>query len=665
MAREVLILEPGTDHVAKLARRGEPLRAVIELVWNSVDAEADNISVDFLRGEGGAIDEVLVVDDGHGISPDELKPTFGVIGGSWKRAGSKTKNGKRLLHGELGQGRLRAFALGDEVEWGSHALDAAEKMHRVTIAGNTSDNRQFPTMFEPAPEIEKTGTTFRAQNRCQFSLAALDSDFAVPELLSHFAPLLLNERELSITYDGTRLDPTDHITEDVTYVLKAIPGNASVRVIEWKSAAKRTRRALHFGADGTHFPYEEPASRLESQIPFSAYVTWDRLGTDQLSVIGLHEMADGAVGQLWRAVDEAVSQHFITKRRRLRREQIAKWRSSGAYPYKGKATSETEKVERALFDVVSGTLAPHIAADTHQAKVTLRLLQGAVRHDPGTLTTILHEVVSLTPDDAAAFTRLLRDTTLPALIRATTQVADRRKFLEGLNHILFDPDDAKHVGERDHLHQILNTELWIFGEGYNVMRSEKSLTDLARTHLKLAGLPDETPTIRRGDGRIGRTDLHLAVRDQQHERIRHLVVELKAPHVPVGTEEQNQIETYANVILDNPAFETPKSEWDFILVGTRLKDAARRRIIGGRDDGLFFAPAEQGKPRVRAFVRTWSDVIAENNQRLDFLSRGLELDPSVQEGLRHLQDSYADLLPPEVVAREGEAAQRPQGVDPA
>lgn len=656
MAQEVLKLEPGSDHVARLARRNDPLRAVIELIWNSVDAEADNVRVEFVRSESGAIDEVRVIDDGHGISPDELKSTFGIIGGSWKRAGSKTKNGKRLLHGQEGQGRLRAFALGDRVEWVSLAMDSADVLHRVTVTGSTDDYRQFPTSFTPTSEPMPTSTTFRADNRGQLALGALDSDQALPQLLGHFAPLLLNDKNLSIVYDGSRLDPRHHIADDQSYPLEGVPGTASVRIIVWKSAARRTPRELHVGVDGTHFPYEETATRLEAHFPFTAYVTWDKLGSDELSVLGLHEMADQPVSLLWKAVDEKIREHFVARRRRQRGEQIKRWRNTGAYPYQGKPATPTEKAERAVFDVISGTLAPHIAPDTHQAKVTLRLLQGAVRHDPGTLTTILHEVVSLSEEDAAALTRLLQETTLPAIIRATSQVADRRKLLEGLNHILFDPDDAKHVGERDHLHKILNGELWIFGEGYNIMRSEKSLTDLARTHLKLAGLPDDVPMIRRADGRGGRTDLHLAVSDKQHDRIRHLVVELKAPHISLGRSELDQVEDYANVILDNPAFATARSEWDFILVGTNWKDVARRRIKDGRDDGMFWEHSEQGKPRVRAFVRTWSDIIAENTQRLDFLSRGLELDPSVQDGLRHLQTTYTELLPPELGEPDDQSA---------
>lgn len=655
MGHEVLTLEPGDDHVFRLAHRSDPVRAVIELIWNSLDAEAYDVRVEFRRGDLGAIEEVSVIDDGHGISPDEGRTTFGTIGNSWKRPGQKTKNGHRLLHGKRGEGRLRAFALGDTVEWDSFAEDTAGVLHRVRITGDSNNVRSFPSSFDPVTTATKTGTRFIACNRGQLTLVALESEKARMTLLEHFAPTLLDEPGLSLVYDKTKLDPEEHMVEDKTYDLTDVEGNAKLRIIEWQSAVRGTSRSLHVGRDGTHFPYVESATQLEGGFPFSAYASWDRLGHEELRLFGLHEMGGDVVAPLWKAIERKVRDHFAARRRRERRQQIRKWKEMGVYPYEGNPSNDAEKAERALFDALGVTLAQQIASEKQQAKVTLQLLQGAVRHDRGTLTKILNEVLSLSPEDVATLTRLLNETTLSSIIGATSMVADRFKVLEGLKYILFDPQGAKRVGERTHLHPILNGELWVFGEGYSVMRSEKSLTDLARTHLQLAGLPDETATVVRHDGRTGRTDLHLAVCDQQHDRIRHLVVELKAPHVKLGRKELDQVEDYANTVVDTPAFANGRSDWDFILVGTTLDDIVRRRLIAHRDDGLFWRNADQGKPRVRAFVRTWSEILTENKQRLNFLSRGLALDPSVKDGLRHLQAMYADRLPPDIALREGAA----------
>lgn len=118
------------------------------------------------------------------------------------------------------------------------------------------------------------------------------------------------------------------------------------------------------------------------------------------------------------------------------------------------------------------------------------------------------------------------------------------------------------------------------------------------------------------------------------------------PHVVLGRKELDPVEDNANVILNKPAFATARSEWDFILVSASMNDVAHRRIKDDRDDGRFGEQSGHGKARVRAFVRTWGDFIAENNQRLDSCSRGPELDPSVEDGLRHLHTTYAELLPP-------------------
>lgn len=50
-----LNLKVGEDYVQRIAQPDHPERAVLELVWNSIDAEAMNISVDLDRDTADAI----------------------------------------------------------------------------------------------------------------------------------------------------------------------------------------------------------------------------------------------------------------------------------------------------------------------------------------------------------------------------------------------------------------------------------------------------------------------------------------------------------------------------------------------------------------------------------------------------------------------------------
>ena len=46
---ERIHLEAADDHVRVLAHEGDPLRAVLELIWNSLDADANQVAVTLHR----------------------------------------------------------------------------------------------------------------------------------------------------------------------------------------------------------------------------------------------------------------------------------------------------------------------------------------------------------------------------------------------------------------------------------------------------------------------------------------------------------------------------------------------------------------------------------------------------------------------------------------
>src|SRR6266568_849779 len=548
--------------------------------------------------------------------------------------------------------RVSDNPLGSRVRWQSSSRDSAGTMHELTITGRRA-NRTIFNWDSTAISAQDSGTIFSAYNDEQRLLGALQNDATLAALRSPFAPLLLNEPRLRITFDGVTLDPAEEIVADTQL---AVPidedgievGRLDLRIIEWQ---KGKHRMIYYGPDAQHFTFEESGTDVESQFTYSAYVTWPGL-RDEADQLALGELAPEPLNEVWRSARQAIREHFISQRRLRRREQVKIWKETGVYPYQGEAVSEPEIAERTVFDVISGTLSPQISRNRSSARLTLALLRDAISHDPEKLTTILHEVVSLKAEDRDTLTSLLAETTLPAIIKSANIVAARNRFLLALEHLLFDPIDARTVGERDHLHHLLEGELWIFGEGYHMMNSEKGLTQLLRTHLKLSGLPDKKiAPVKRWDGKTGRVDLHLAARFQEYDRIRHLIVELKAPDVEVKRAELDQVEDYGNAILSNPNFASESSQWDIILVGTRLHSVAKNRIHPGVSElGRFWSPEPSaGAPKVTCYVRTWRGILDENKRRLDFLTSVLKHDPSLAESLDYVRGRYADILPEGIV----------------
>lgn len=164
-----MVLATSDDLVARLAHEGDPVRAMVELVWNSIDAEGTEITVSLERSATDAIAAVKVVDDGHGVASDEVEQTFGRIGNSWKKTAQRSKNDKRQLHGKLGEGRLRAFALGSHVMWETRAVNTAGVMQLVTITGDRSDRHRVRWEVGAWREVRNYGHRLQpttAQPRC-------------------------------------------------------------------------------------------------------------------------------------------------------------------------------------------------------------------------------------------------------------------------------------------------------------------------------------------------------------------------------------------------------------------------------------------------------------------------------------------------------------------
>ncbi len=100
-----------------LQRLGEELitsldQGIVELVKNSYDADALNCTIELVGTDkpGGT---VIITDDGDGMSADDIREGWLVLGRSRKAPGNRTPRG-RLPAGSKGLGRLGALRMGDK-----------------------------------------------------------------------------------------------------------------------------------------------------------------------------------------------------------------------------------------------------------------------------------------------------------------------------------------------------------------------------------------------------------------------------------------------------------------------------------------------------------------------------------------------------------------------
>jgi histidine kinase/DNA gyrase B/HSP90-like ATPase len=639
-------LQAAADLIERLAHEREPLKAVVELIWNALDADAHLVEVEFERNELEGVEKVVVQDDGHGIPHELCRDEFGRIGGSWKKNALRSQTENRPLHGKTGQGRLRAFALGIQVRWTTTAKTTAGEFKTTVISGSASHMTEFD-ISDALPADGPAGTVFEGWGKQTPNLAKLLTEDAPVGVGAALAPYLLAHGGVEIWYDGQQIDPRKNISNEIERILnfehEGQHDSAHLRIIEWKAGHEQQV----YLCDANQVPVDEYDHGIEyPDFRYSVYVSWSRMPEYRGQYL-LRDMAGTPLSALSHAVSKAVRSHFDERRTQRRRELVQRWKDQDVYPYEGEPADEPERVERATFDVVATSISRHIPKDKNSSGLTLSLLKGSLRHNPGDVQRVLDQVLSLPKKEKEQLGRLLDRTSLSHIIRASSNAADRLDFLAALDRLVFHPETSKLVKERDHLHKILERELWIFGEEYNMMTSERTLSSVLDRHLALLGRDrTDTTQVRRLDGSTGRIDLLLSAAASEFDRNRHLVVELKAPSVVATHKELRQIRGYAKAVTNDPRFADAETVWDFWLIVTKMDDdvleEARQE---NKPDGLVHEPRTNGgRAKVKVWVRTWGEILRTCEQRLQYFKNNLQHDPSVGHALEYLNREHGELV---------------------
>ncbi|TMR99009.1 type I restriction enzyme HsdR N-terminal domain-containing protein [Nonomuraea basaltis] len=566
---------------------------------------------------------------------------FGGLGGSWKTTAKFSPHLKRGLHGRSGQGRLRAFALGEQVRWITVAEAIDERAERTVISGAVDRPADFD-ISDPEYVTEPSGTRVEASVPADF-VGRLVHDDTAQQLASIFAPFLAANPDVQIVYQGIALDPATVWTDMAEYIVRwpDPTGLAEplLRVIEWP---KNVGRVLAL-CDANGVVLDEASPGIQAPgYHFTAYLLWDGF-VEQRGNLPLVEMDETA--ELLESAREALRGHFKRRDQERRARLIQEWKSEGVYPYPGEPILPAHAVERQMFDEVATTIARRLPGVPQSKKTTLRLLREIISHDPSGLYPVLDELFRLPQSEQEELKRILQRTSLSEGIKATGQVSDRLDFLAALKKLVFEPEISQTVKERSELHKILEQETWIFGDAYALMVSDQSLDTVLIRHLEELGrVPDNgrLNPVRREDGRKGIVDLLMGRAHRGNSGREHLVVELKAPKVRIGQTEVAQIKSYAEAIVSDPQFRDARVSWDFWVVSTEMDEIVRRDAKAPNRPPGCIAEWEGG---VRIWARTWCEIIDDCEDRLHFYRDRVNHDPATEHAVEYLRRVHGTVAP--------------------
>ena len=636
--------------------RTSPRKAISELIWNALDADAETIQVELGVNEIGGVTTITVTDDGHGMTADEAREGFGRLGGSWKATATETRGKRRALHGREGRGRFLAAKIAGRAGWISIAR--ATDGHRRTVVEIYRRSLDDVEIRDEGTADESTGTTVTLSD-FDAPPTGLGGSAVADRLTGEFA-LYLTKYPVEITYDGFAIDPKALQASTSTYELETPDEHeAHLDVVEW---SKPMDRRLFLCDDNGTALSELPPGVQAAGFEFTAYVRWDGFIAD--SAIDLAELSTGPTADVIEAARDKLREHFRERARDRRREVIEAWKQAKVYPYEAPPSSEVDRTSRELFDVVAFTARDAVGGDNQAQRFTLRLLREALERDPGHLRRVLEEVLELDAVRLADLNQLLDRTTLAAIVSAARSITDRLDFLRALHEIIYERDVQARLLERSQLHRILATETWLFGEEYHLVADDESLTNVLRRHLRCLDRDEmaaENVTDEHGRTRI--VDLMLA-KSLEHaaNRREHLVIELKRPSVRIGHKEVAQIRDYAQAVADDAQFDKATTQWDFWVVSTDMDDAIRRQANQrNREPGLL---DDYEDVNVRIWAKTWGQIIQDATHRLKFVRQQLEYTSGRDQAIQYLHERHQDYVPDPLRVTDTPAEDAPGRSDP-
>lgn len=644
-----IAIEAKKDFLERLSS-ATPIKAISELIWNGLDSGADRVVVRLEKNNLDGIEKIRVKDTGTGIDYDQIQALFGGLGDSWKK--KKGRFNGRALHGKSGQGRFKAFSLGGRVEWDT-VYDSAEGRRSYKIIGrsNALTDLQFT---DPVTANGNPCGTEVVVSGIEESHGLLLGDNAREELAKHFASYLSQYPDITIEYDGLRVDPSQlqlgkkEIPLEDLILAGGKKVSASVTIIEWQMP---TKRVVHLcDADGVSLHEIEAGKQIRAPgFEFTVYVKSGHFREmDKEGNLTLDEVHP-EVSAIVNLARKAVNAHFRRKLSEQQSQIVERWKKEQIYPFEAKEhLNAVEEAERQVFDILAVNVESYLPAfeeaDNKAKRFMFRLLAQALQESPDSVQRIITEMLNLKKEEQEALAELLEVTSLSNIISSAKTVANRLDFLIALENLIFDKKTKKKLLERDQLHKILENEAWIFDENFALSGSEQRLEEVLQLHLgELGDRMDDGPVLMEG-GKQGRVDLMLSrIIQPLHDQRDHLVVELKRPSQPINSKILGQVESYALAVAKDPRFLKEKTRWRFIVVSNEMDEYAKEKTRQrDKPPGLVFDSATLN---IQVWAYDWTEVIANARTRLQFINTSLSYEASRETSRAYLEKVHAQFIP--------------------
>lgn len=326
--------------------------AVAELVANAYDAEAHNIRVDVEMLQGQQV--LRVVDDGHGMSIDDLANKYLRIGRNRREARSdgKSENGIRKVSGKKGLGKLALFGIAQTVVVRTSRKDSGEmstlSMNWRDLMASTGGD-YYPNVAVGHSAEDQQGTTITLTDLKRVTTIDPEALAASLSTLFNYADddvkieIVGPDGKIYPVHRDRRLDAVKsesewRIPDDIPAIDRFFVDNGIVgRVVSSETPLRNNMRGVTLYSHGRMVNEPEFFGAAESSFAYSyltGYIDVDFIDSIEPDVIATDRRAVSWETQEMQKLQEELRKllTLVASERRAKRKEVKKKKVESSLP---------------------------------------------------------------------------------------------------------------------------------------------------------------------------------------------------------------------------------------------------------------------------------------------------------------------------------------------
>jgi hypothetical protein len=541
-------------------------RALRELVDNAWDAEAKSVRITLPTPM--TPDPIIIQDDGNGMKEQELRQEYlNIASPRSSRKGDRTPNLSRIVKGRRGVGKFSGLILADEMEviTRAHGTQTRITISKTVLMAAGKDIEQVPLPVEVETcDKEHHGTTVILRHlNPRLNFPQPDK---LREILAYDygretgIELFINgDRVFRHEIQGAKFSK-DYTLPDgkkatVNWTVSEKPVAARNAGIILRAGEKAIGKPHHWGLEHE----EQLTDRLRNRVVGEVKIESE---TIELTAAGGDVIeSDKNFEFLTKALQEDVKASLSE----VHAGEVNLAKGRWTQLMKRRLESVPEHRRGIVEDRLEKLISRSYQEGEKEERITtlINLVLDALEMDE--YWTVCREVEAAEKADVFIFAQALDRFGLADLAFIAHQSERRRTYLDSLDKLATDGSTTE-----SQMHTALQNSLWIFGNEYSLMASNRQLRsivqDLAAKHYK-------------GTDATDRPDLLLAANVEG----RHVLVEFKRPSATVGRDAESQAMKYADTLSGQLSISA-----DILIVGGQVDQKLQSDYSGKRTKFLSY-----------------------------------------------------------------------------